>query len=55
MTTDDHLDRLAGITGSPVSTARQIEPLVRAAEKHEAAIVNLERQWQAYPSTLRRQ
>jgi hypothetical protein len=34
---------------------RQIDALIKVAEKHEHAIANLERQWQAYINTLPRQ
>jgi len=59
MTTDERLDRLTGIVESLASTVvahdNQIEALLRIAEKHEAALANLERQWQAYINTLPRQ
>ena len=73
MTTDERLDRLAGIveTLAGAVTAhdsvieahdRQIGALITVAEKNQAAIAemrasqaNLERQWQAYLNTLRRQ
>jgi methylglyoxal synthase len=59
MTTDERLDRLTGIVESLASTVvahdNQIEALLRIAEKHDAALANLERQWQACINTLPRQ
>jgi len=58
MTTEERLDRLTGIVeaiaSSIVAHDNQIEQLIRVAEKHDSAIANLERQWQAYISTLPR-
>ena len=55
----DNLDRLVGVVNSLASTVvahdNQLELLIQLAEKHEAAIANLERQWQAYMNTLPRQ
>jgi len=63
MTTEERLDRLAGIveTLAGAVTAhdsvieahdRQIGALIELADKNQAAI---ERRWQAYLNTLRRQ
>jgi intracellular sulfur oxidation DsrE/DsrF family protein len=55
----DNLDRLTSVVSALASSVvahdNQIESLLRAAEKHEQAIANLERQWQAYINTLPRQ
>ena len=59
MTTDERIDRLTGIVESLVDTVgalagsvaahdRQIGVLLQLAEKHDEAIANLERLWQAY-------
>jgi thioesterase domain-containing protein len=55
----DNLDRLVGVVNSLASSVvahdNQLETLIQLAEKHDAAIANLERQWQAYINTLPRQ
>lgn len=73
VTTEEKLDRLVGIVDSLAASMvhhddqieahdRQIEALIRVAEKHDAQIAalatqiaNTERQWQAYINTLPRQ
>jgi hypothetical protein len=66
MTTDERLERLTGIVETlagavaahdPVLEAhdRQIGALITLAEKNQTAIAELERRWQAYLNTLRRQ
>jgi hypothetical protein len=66
MTTDERLDRLTGIveTLAGAVTAhdsvleahdRQIGALITLAEKNQAAIAQIQREWQAYLNTLRRQ
>jgi len=42
------------LAASVVAHDSQIEALIQLAEKHEAAIANLEKQWQAYINTLPR-
>jgi hypothetical protein len=55
----DNLDRLVGVVNSLASSVvahdNQLDVLIQLAAKHEAAIANLERQWQAYINTLPRQ
>ena len=50
------LDRLTTVVETLAASVTahddQIDSLLTAAEKHEAAIANLERQWQAYLSTI---
>jgi hypothetical protein len=59
LTTDERIDRLTGIvetlTGTVGSLAttvlahdKQLGVLIKLSERHEQAIANLERQWQAY-------
>ncbi|HYW47095.1 MAG TPA: hypothetical protein VE959_29785 [Bryobacteraceae bacterium] len=66
MTTEEKLDRvaanlerLAGIVdplaGTVVAHDNRIGALLTLAEKHDKAIANLEKQWQAYIATLPRQ
>lgn len=66
MTTEEKLDRLTNIVDSLASSVvhhdNQIEALIQVAEKQseqiaktERAIASLERQWQAYITTLPRQ
>ena len=56
---EEKLERLVGVVeslaASVVAHDNQLEVLIQLAEKHDAAIANLERQWQAYINTLPRQ
>jgi ABC-type transporter Mla subunit MlaD len=58
MSTDEQLQRVTNILDSLAATVvahdNQIEKLIEAAEKHQAQLVNLEKQWQAYINTLPR-
>ena len=45
---------LDSLAGTVVAHDAQIEKLIEAAEKHQAQLVNLEKQWQAYINTLPR-
>jgi ABC-type transporter Mla subunit MlaD len=58
MSTEEQLQRLTNIldslAGTVVAHDAQIEKLIEAAEKHQAQLVNLEKQWQAYINTLPR-
>jgi len=58
MTTEEQLQRLTGIVESLASSVvahdNQIDGLIKVAEKHQEQIANLEKQWQAYINTLRR-
>jgi hypothetical protein len=51
-----NLAKLTGVVdalaSSVVAHDEQIEQLLALAEKHNQAIANLERQWQAYLSTI---
>ena len=53
------MDRLTGIVeslaASVVAHDNQIESLLTIAEKHERAIENTRKQWEAYLNTLPRQ
>jgi hypothetical protein len=55
----DTLDRLVGVmdglAGTVVAHDKQLDVLIKLAEKHEGAIADLEREWQAYVNTLPRQ
>ncbi len=66
MTTDERLDRLTGIveTLAGAVTAhdsvleahdRQIGALIELAERNQKAMNDLDRRWQAYLNTLRKQ
>jgi len=66
MTIDERMDRLTGIVetlaGSVVAMDnhieahdRQIAALITLAEKHDQALKEMSRQWQAYINTLPRQ
>jgi len=59
VTVEEKLERLVGVVeslaASVVAHDNQLEVLIQLAEKHDAAIANLERQWQAYINTLPRQ
>lgn len=59
MTIDERMERLTGIVEALAATTvahdNQIEALITIAEKHEKAIEDLHRQWQAYLNTLPRQ
>ena len=66
MTTDERLDRLTGIveTLAGAVTAhdsvleahdRQIGALIKLIEEDRASMKDLDRRWQAYLNTLRRQ
>jgi len=65
MTIDERMERLTGIVetlaGSVVAMDnqieahdRQIEALITLAEKHDQALKEMSRQWQAYINTLPR-
>jgi ABC-type transporter Mla subunit MlaD len=58
MSTEEQLQRMTNIldslAGTVVAHDNQIEKLIEAAEKHQAQLVNLEKQWQAYINTLPR-
>jgi ABC-type transporter Mla subunit MlaD len=58
MSTDEQLQRVTNILDSLAATVvahdNQIEKLIEVAEKHQAQLANLERQWQAYINTLPR-
>ena len=66
MTIDERMERLTSIVetlaGSVVAMDnqieahdRQIEALITLAEKHDQALKEMRRQWQAYINTLRPQ
>jgi hypothetical protein len=66
VTTEEKLDRLTSIVDSLAGSVvhhdnqieahdRQIEQLIKVAEKHSQQIADLSRQWQAYINTLPRQ
>lgn len=59
MIVEEHLHRLTGIVESLASSVvahdNQIDALIKLAEKHEAALANLERPWQAHISALPKQ
>lgn len=52
MTTDERIDRLTGIVetlvGIVTAHTNQMGVLMTMVQKHDEAIANLERQWQAY-------
>jgi chromosome segregation ATPase len=54
--TADNIDKLSQVVNtlaeSVVSHDDHIEKLLTLAEKHEHAITNLEKQWQAYLNTI---
>jgi hypothetical protein len=58
MSTEEQLQRMTNIldslAGTVVAHDNQIEKLIEVAEKHQAQLANLERQWQAYINTLPR-
>jgi hypothetical protein len=58
MSTDEQLQRVTNILDSLAATVvahdNQIEKLIEVAEKHQAQLANLERQWQTYINTLPR-
>jgi ABC-type transporter Mla subunit MlaD len=58
MSTDEQLQRLTNIldtlAGTVVAHDNKIDKLIDLAEKHQAQLANLERQWQAYINTLPR-
>jgi hypothetical protein len=58
MTIDERMERLTGIVealaASVVAHDNQIESLLVIAEKHERAIEDMGKQWQAYLNTLPR-
>jgi hypothetical protein len=58
MTIDERMDRLTGIVealaASAVAHDNQLEILIAVAEKHERAIEDMSKQWQAYLNTLPR-
>jgi hypothetical protein len=58
MTIDERMERLTGIVeslaASVVAHDTQIESLIAVAEKHERAIEDMSKQWQAYLNTLPR-
>jgi hypothetical protein len=58
MTIDERMDRLTGIVealpASVVAHDNQLESLIAVAEKHERAIEDMRKQWQAYLNTLPR-
>jgi hypothetical protein len=59
MTVDERMERLTGIVdslaASVVAHDNQLEILIAVAEKHERAIEDMSKQWQAYLNKLPRQ
>jgi hypothetical protein len=59
LTIDEQLERITAtlrpLADTVIAHDRQIGLLIELADKHEKAITNLERQWQAYLNTLPRQ
>jgi hypothetical protein len=59
MTIDERMERLTGIVeslaASVVAHDNQLEILITVAEKHERAIEDTRKQWEAYLNTLPRQ
>jgi len=51
-----NLEKLTGVVSALASSVvahdAQIEQLIKLAERHDQAIANLEKQWQAYLSTI---
>ena len=66
MTTDERIDRLTGIAETLAGAGaahdsvleahdRQISTLIELADRNQTAMAELDRRWQAYLNTLRRQ
>jgi hypothetical protein len=59
MSIEEQLERITAalrpLADSVIAHDRQIGLLIELADKHNQAIANLERQWQAYINTLPRQ